>query len=144
MEFLRNAINDLKSREVKYFIKWGIAVFFVIVLFPPNSPYPMNQVNFAAIFTIFFLFVLIHGNLSEINKLKRMLKERDEAIEAIIKEDCEKSKIKTYVEGTKRARTELDNYLDKFILDKYYEEHKVKRTLEKDKEILEKSYLIEK
>lgn len=51
---------------------------------------------------------------------------------------------KVYVTGTRRERTELDGILDEIVLEKYYKTHNEEKTPEKDKEILEKSYLMEK
>lgn len=68
----------------------------------------------------------------------RIKEDESKNIEKNNKED------KTFVIGTNRKRTKLDDELDQFVLDKYYKENKEKRTSEKDKEILEKSYLIEK
>ncbi len=50
---------------------------------------------------------------------------------------------KHYVIGTKRERTKLDDVLDKVVLDKYYASHNERRSPEKNKVILKRSYLTE-
>lgn len=58
-------------------------------------------------------------------------------------DEIDKSTGKVYVVGTQRKHTELDGILDEIVLEKYYETHNEKRTPEKDKGILKRSYLKE-
>lgn len=51
---------------------------------------------------------------------------------------------KTFVVGTKRKRTELDEILDAIVLENYYERNPEEKAPEKDQEIIQKSYLMQK
>lgn len=51
---------------------------------------------------------------------------------------------KIFVVGSTRERTEMDDILDTIVLENYYENHPGEKTPEKDKEIIENSYLMEK
>lgn len=141
MEIIKNFIRDLKSTNLQSGIMWFIAIGFVILVFGFGNSYPMN---FGITTTIFFLFIMIHGYQSEIKRLEDELERRDDTIKALIEEDIKRYRPEEYIVGTERKRTELDGYLDEYILNNYYSKHKEKRTLENDKEILKETYLKKK